>query len=197
VTTLPSATGRRSREDVIAAAGTLFAERGFHGTSMRDLGDALGLLGSSLYAHIGSKNELLEEIVSDGVERCLALAAGVAASDLAPMERMEALVVGHVRLVTEHLATWTTFVNEYRFLPAEQRARIVELRDRYQGEFRAVLEDGMARGVFRAGLDTHLVATYVLSLLNAVPGWYRPEGSLGADELGKSIFDLVSGGLRP
>ena len=57
---------RNSRSDVVAAAGRLFAERGYHGTSMRDLGRELGLLGSSLYAHVESKQDLLVEVVEEG-----------------------------------------------------------------------------------------------------------------------------------
>lgn len=188
---------RRRREDVVAAAGRLFAERGFHGTSMRDLGEEMGLLGSSLYAHIGSKNELLEEIVSDGVRQCLDLADRVAADAVEPADRLRALIIGHVELVVANLDTWTTFVNEYRFLPANQRDRVVELRDRYQGVFRSVLKDGAARGIFDEGLDEHLVATFVLSMLNAVAGWYRPRGGRSATEIGEGIFRLVMAGIAP
>ncbi len=50
---------RNTRSDVVDAAGRLFAQRGYHGTSMRDLGKELGLLGSSLYSHVDSKQDLL------------------------------------------------------------------------------------------------------------------------------------------
>ena len=55
---------RKSRTDVVAAARTLFARQGFHGTSMRDLGREVGLKGSSLYNHVGSKDELLVDVLS-------------------------------------------------------------------------------------------------------------------------------------
>ena len=186
---------RRNRGDVVRAAGRLFAEQGFHGTSMRTLGEELGLLGSSLYAHVGSKGELLEEIVSDGVHRCLALAASVADGGAGPTDQLRFLINGHVTLVVDHLDTWTTFVNEYRFLPEEQRARVVVLRDSYQAEFRRIIERGVAAGDFRAGLDVHLVATHILSILNAVARWYRVDGAKTASEVAISIFELVIGGI--
>ena len=187
--------GRRNRSDVVSAAGRLFAERGFHGTSMRDLGDRLGLLGSSLYAHIGSKNELLEEIVSDGVRQCLGLAEDVLALDDPPADKLRRLIVGHVELVAANLDRWTTFVNEYRFLPDGQRERVVELRDRYQGAYRTVLKEGMADGSLRESIDEHLVATYILSLLNSVCDWYRPDGGRRPAEIGAGIADLVLEGI--
>ena len=59
-------TTRNSRGDVVSAAGRLFAERGYQATSMRDLGKELGMLGSSLYAHVESKQDLLVEVVEEG-----------------------------------------------------------------------------------------------------------------------------------
>ena len=56
---------RKNRSDVVAAARVLFAEQGFHGTSMRDLGKELGLMGSSLYSHVVSKDELLVDVVRE------------------------------------------------------------------------------------------------------------------------------------
>ena len=57
---------RLSRDDIVAGAGRRFALYGYHGTSMRDLGDDLGILGSSIYAHIGGKQELLVAVVERG-----------------------------------------------------------------------------------------------------------------------------------
>ena len=73
---------RRSREDVVAAAGRLFAERGYHGTSMRDLGEELGLLGSSLYSHVGGKEELLVEVIRRGAATFQALVDEVLAGGI-------------------------------------------------------------------------------------------------------------------
>jgi AcrR family transcriptional regulator len=186
---------RRNRSDVILAAGRLFAQRGFHGTSMRDLGDTLGLHGSSLYAHIGSKTELLEEIVADGVRQCIDLADEVLATDDAASEKLRRLVTGHVRLVVENLDTWTTFVNEYRFLPEPERERVIGLRDRYQGAYRSVIKEGVAEGWVREDVDDRLAATLVLSLLNAVSGWYRLDGDRSPDQLAHSVYELVIGGI--
>lgn len=186
---------RRNRRDVILAAGRLFAQRGFHGTSMRDLGDALGLHGSSLYAHVGSKTELLEEIVADGVRQCIDLSDEVLAGDDLASEKLRRLVTGHVRLVVANLDTWTTFVNEYRFLPEPERERVIGLRDRYQGAYRAVIKEGAAEGWVREDVDDRLAATLVLSLLNAVSGWYRPDGERSPEQLAQSVYELVIGGI--
>jgi AcrR family transcriptional regulator len=188
---------RRNRDDVVRVAGRLFAERGFHGTSMRDLGDELGLQGSSLYAHIGSKHELLVEIIEDGARLFQALADGVAASGATPRERLHRLVLGHVRIVTANADRAATLLNEGRHLPEADRARVVAMRDRYQDVYRAVLAEGVARGDFRADLDVHVSATFVLSLLNAIDRWYDPSGPRQPEELADLLFDFVVRGLGP
>jgi AcrR family transcriptional regulator len=194
-TTAAARAPRRSRSDVVQTAGRLFAERGFHGTSMRDLGEELGLLGSSLYAHIGSKAELLVEIVDEGARLFQGLADEVAASGAGPEQKLRALIVGHVGILADNLDRAGTYLNEARHLPEEPRAAIVAMRDRYQQAFRAVLDEGVAAGAFRAGLDTGHATTFVLSLLNAIDRWYRPDGADSPAAVAGHLTDFVLEGI--
>lgn len=159
---------QHSKEDVVQAAGRLFAARGFHGTSMRDLGDELGLLGSSLYSHIGGKNELLIEVIRRGGSMFQDLADEVLATEIAPAEQLRLLIRGHVQIVVDHLDEARTFLNEARFLPLEERTVILEMRDRYEQTYRRVVERGLAAGDFSADRDPALMAILILSLLNAL-----------------------------
>lgn len=176
-------TTRNSRDDVVRAAGRLFADRGYHGTSMRDLGKELGLLGSSLYSHVSSKQDLLVEVVEEGArlfeesaERALAVAGK--ASD-----RLDALIAGHVDVVIENIDVARTFLNEARVLDAAHRSRIVHARDHYEEAFRGVIRDGKRDGSFSADVDPKTASIFILSILNAVERWYRPDGPLDRDAL--------------
>ena len=190
-TTVAPGARRRNRNDVVHAAGRLFAERGFHGTSMRDLGEAMGLLGSSLYAHIGSKNELLVEVIASGAERFSALAERVGSSGAAPGERLAQLVAGHVRILTDNADHAATFLNEARHLEPEQRARVLAWRDGYEAAYRATLAEGVATGAFRSDLDPARTATFVLSLLNGVQRWYRPDGTDTPDAIAAQLHQFI------
>ncbi|MGH8947430.1 MAG: TetR/AcrR family transcriptional regulator, partial [Acidimicrobiia bacterium] len=95
-------TTRNSRGDVVAAAGRLFAERGYHGTSMRDLGRELGLLGSSLYAHVESKQDLLVEVVEEGARLFQDSAEEAVAAGGSAAGRLRGLVAGHVGVVLDN-----------------------------------------------------------------------------------------------
>lgn len=189
-------TPRHSREDVVRAAGRLFAQRGYHGTSMRDLGRELGLHGSSLYSHIRSKEDLLVEVVESGAARFQASAEAALAQDGDAVERLRALVAGHIDVVLDDLDEARTFLNEARALEDAGRRKVLAARDRYEEAFRTVLRQGAADGSFRPDLDPKLGAIFVLSVLNAVERWYRPDGRLDRPALVDEMVRFAVRGLR-
>ena len=188
-------TTRNSRDDVVRAAGRLFAERGYHGTSMRDLGKELGMLGSSLYSHVSSKQDLLVEVVEEGARLFEPSAAQALAAGGSPAERLDALVAGHVEVVVDNIEVARTFLNEARMLDSRHRRRVLAARDHYEAVFRGVVLAGVGDGTFRAGFDEKMAAIYILSVLNAVERWYDPAGELDRDALVESLCSFVSAAL--
>jgi AcrR family transcriptional regulator len=188
-------TTRNSRADVVAAAGRLFAERGYHGTSMRDLGRELGLLGSSLYSHVESKQDLLVEVVEEGArlfDQSAETALQVAGT---PEDRLSALIAGHIDVVLDNPDVVRTFLNEARMLDDSHRSRVIAARDRYEQAFRDVLADGAADGSFRRDLDPKLAAIFLLSVLNAIERWYRLDGPLDRRELADAVLASAVSGI--
>jgi TetR/AcrR family transcriptional regulator, cholesterol catabolism regulator len=188
-------TTRNSRADVVAAAGRLFAERGYHGTSMRDLGQELGLLGSSLYAHVESKQDLLVEVVEEGARLFQDSADRALAAGGTAFERLRGLVAGHIDVVLDNEDVVRTFLNEARVLDEEHRARVIAARDAYEADFRAVIAEGAADGTFRPGTDPKMASILILSILNAVERWYRPDGELDRDGLVDAIVTTATTGI--
>ncbi len=186
---------RNTRSDVIDAAGRLFAERGYHGTSMRDLGKELGLLGSSLYSHVDSKQDLLVEVVEEGARLFEASAEQAKATPGNTRDRLAALVAGHVGVVLDNVNVARTFLNEARMLDTEHRERIVQARDHYEGVFRSVLAEGVGDGSFRSDIDPKTASIYILSVLNALERWYDPAGPLDRDDLTEELQTFVINGI--
>lgn len=186
---------RRSRDDVVAAAGRLFAERGYHGTSMRDLGAELGLLGSSLYSHVAGKQELLVEVIERGAELFQNAATVAAAVDGDASQRLRSFIAGHVAVVLDHIDETRTFLNEARALDPPYRRRIVAARDAYETQLRALLADGASTQVFRPDLDIKLAGIYVLSILNAIDRWYTETGAVSRSQLVDDIHAFVMAGI--
>lgn len=183
---------RNSRADVVAAAGRLFARRGYHGTSMRDLGTELGLLGSSLYSHITSKEDLLVEVVEKGAALFEAAAAKAEAAGGSGADRLRSLIGGHVEVVVDHLDEVRTYLNEARFLDGSQRRRVVDARDAYEARFRAAIAAGLADGSLDWKVDPKLGGIFVLSILNALERWYDPAGPLDPEALVERIWAFIA-----
>lgn len=186
---------RLNRDDIVSGAGRRFATHGYHGTSMRDLGDDLGIHGSSLYSHVGGKQELLVAVVERGAAFFEQAAADALEMHSAPRERMRGLISGHIDVLVEHRPEARTYLTEVDFLGDGERRRVNGMRDRYEDAFRATIADGVAQNVFRSDCDPRLAAIYVLSILNALDRWYDEEGRLTRDEVAEDIYQFVISGL--
>ncbi|MDQ3784775.1 MAG: TetR/AcrR family transcriptional regulator [Actinomycetota bacterium] len=183
------------RAELVEAATRLFSARGYHGTSMQHLGQALGLQRGSLYAHIGSKEDLLFDVVDGGAERFLRMARVAASSGGPAAVRLRKLMVGHVTTAAHHLDAATVFLNEWRYLSPTRQAQIQSKRDLYEGVVRGIISDGIASGEFRPGVDVAMAGRLVLSAGNWVYTWYRPDGALSAGAIGGELCDLILQGL--
>jgi len=186
---------RLNRDDIIAGAGRRFATHGYHGTSMRDLGEDLGILGSSIYSHVGGKQELLVAVVERGAGFFDEAAREAMATDAPPQDMMYGLIAGHVGVLLDHRPEARTYLTEVDFLdPVEQR-RVNSIRNRYEEAFRSTISSGVEAGVFRVDRDPRLAAIYILSILNAMDRWYDEHGRLGRDEIVDDIYRFVSAAL--
>jgi len=174
------------------AAGRLFSERGYHATSVREIARQLDLQGGSLYAHIVSKEEILFQIVERAAERFERVARTL--PEGRPREKVCAFVQGHLRVIVEELPYATVFFHEWKFLSEPYKTRIRELRDRYEGALRALIEEGVRQGDFRVE-DPDLATKFVLGALNWTYQWYSPSGRLGPEALGRGFCSFVLGAL--
>ncbi|CAN5528114.1 TetR/AcrR family transcriptional regulator [soil metagenome] len=186
----------RRRDELVSAAARLFSERGYHGTSMQDLGDALGLLRGSLYAHIGSKQDLLFDVVDQGARRFLQRGEH-AVHQVAPSpQRLRDFLVGHVEVAIEQLDAGRVFLNEWRYLDDSLQEDIKTKRDAYEEMVRGILRDGVAAGELRADLDVSLTARLVLSCGNWIYSWYRLDGEMSPSAVGEAFANMIIGGLH-
>lgn len=188
-------TTRNSRADVVTAAGRLFAERGYHGTSMRDLGKELGLLGSSLYSHVESKQDLLVEVVEEGARLFGASADAALAQGGSADEVLVRLIDGHVDVVLDNRDVARTFLNEANMLDDSHRRRVLDARDHYEETFRDALRAGVADGSFRNDVDPKTDAIFILSVLNAIERWFDPGGSMSVAKLKAELGRFVGTAL--
>src|SRR6476469_10484056 len=150
------------RTELTRAAARLFAEKGYHGTSIGDLAEAMGVQKGSLYAHIDSKADLLWEVAREGAEAFHAALDSVP-DDGPVVERIRAALRAHLHVVAEQLDIATVFVREWRYLEGERRALFLAERRRYEERFRALFREGVEQSELRTDLDVSVAALVFLS----------------------------------
>jgi AcrR family transcriptional regulator len=184
-------TGARRRE-IDEVASELFRANGYSATSIRDIAKALDIQGASLYAHVASKEDLLWAIVDRAANDFEAGADRATADTMISdaEERLAALVEAHVEVVTADPERSSVFVTEWRHLSEPRRATISVRRDAYEARFRDAIRDGIAVGSFRA-TDPAIAATFILTALNGIATWYRPDGRLGPDRIADHYVELA------
>jgi AcrR family transcriptional regulator len=181
------------RAELTRQAARLFAERGYHGTSIGDLAKALGVQKGSLYAHITSKQDLLYETMREGAQAFHA-ALDEIPDDLKVTERIRLALRAHLRVVAEQLDVATVFIREWRYLEGERAAEFLAERRRYEDRFRALFREGRELGALRTDLDDQAAVLLVLSAANWAYTWL-PAGA-DTDELADRFFATLVDGIR-
>ncbi|MGI5500352.1 TetR/AcrR family transcriptional regulator [Lentzea sp. CA-135723] len=165
-------TGTRGR--VLHAALGLFAARGFHGTSIREIGAAAGINSATLYGYYSSKEQVLAELVlighSELHRRLLAAVADVPG----PSERLAALVRTHVLAHTDFSLLSVVTGSELHVLSAELAAPSLALRAASERLLLDVLADGVADGSFDVP-DVRLAARAIGGMGQRVGNWFAPD----------------------
>ncbi len=181
------------KDELTREAARLFAERGFHGTSMDALAQALGVQKGSLYSLTGSKQQLLFATMSAGAQAFHA-ALDAVPEDEPALERMRAALRGHLRVVSEQLDVATVFTREWRYLEGEYRDEIVGERRRYEERWRALFGEGVESGDLRIDLDSGAATLLVLSAANWAYTWLEP--GRDTDELADRFYEIFLEGIR-
>jgi AcrR family transcriptional regulator len=181
------------REELTRQAARLFAEKGYHGTSIGDLAEAMGVQKGSLYAHIESKAGLLWDVAREGAAAFHA-ALDAVPDELPASEKIRRALRAHLRVVAEQLDVATVFIREWRYLEGERLDEFVAERRRYEERFRALFREGRELGELRTDLDDATATLLVLSAANWAYTWLRPGAE--TDELADRFHNLVLDGVR-
>lgn len=185
----------RSRADetrarLLEAAVTAFAERGFHGSTTRDVTSIAGLSTAAIYVHHRSKEELLYQISRTGHENTLELIRAAITSSDDPAEQLVALMrdfaIHHARAHT--VARVINY--ELAALSPEHQREIKDLRHTIDAEVRALIEHGVTTGAFD-NPNPHMATVALLSLGIDIARWYRDDGAWTPEALGDYYVDLA------
>lgn len=182
-----------TRRKIIEAATELFAEKGFHGTGVAEIGQRADVQRGALYYHIKSKEELLWEVLRDYVIALLVGAEEIAASESDPPAQLRALIGNHVTLIVRYQREVMIQLRDGGALTGDRAAELQELRDQVQRCWQDVLDDGCAAGAFNSA--DHVVTNSLLGMVNMVCFWYRPSGDRTPEEIAEMLSNMTLDGL--
>ncbi len=168
--------------DIQDAAATLFAERGYIATSVRDIGERVGLLGGSLYHHIKSKEALYTEIHDTALQSAADHILEAVAHHSDPWARLEAACIAMLEIELDPQSITMPLMNDFRSVPPEVQRRLVPKRDEFEQVFVRLIADLP----LDPRLDRSIYRILLLTLLNNVNIWYR-EGPLSPADVGRQI----------
>ncbi|MGW0247168.1 TetR/AcrR family transcriptional regulator [Nocardia goodfellowii] len=175
-----------TRERIVEAAVELFADKGFHGTGVAEIGERANVQRGALYYHIGSKEELLWEILRDYIQLMRADAERIAASGHDPIAKLHKLIHSYTGLIIAHRREVAIQLRDVTALTGERAVQLQDLRDDVQDCWQRVIDDGYAAGLLRTA--DHVITNSLLGMLNMVTVWYRPDGNHSPGE----IADLLA-----
>lgn len=179
-----------TRGRILDAAVHAFAEKGFHGTTTRDITSACGLSSAGLYVHHKSKEELLYQISLKGHETTLQLVINSKAVSAEPTEQL-ALTMGAFAAHHAREPTKARVVNyELAALSPAHYTEIRAIRERISDEMRTIVDGGVAAGVFNTA-DSRMAAVALLSLGIDVARWYREGGAWTPEEVAEFYVGLA------
>lgn len=181
-------------ESLLAVAVKVFNERGYEATSMEELSRKLGITKSAIYYHVSSKDELLRLAVGRALDGLFAVADAALRIDGPAIDRLEYLVRGSIRVLTEQLP-FVTLLLRVRGNTKVERAALSRRRE-FDHLVTELVKQAEAEGDVRPDIDPAVTARLLFGTVNSLIEWYRPRGGLDNDELADAVCAITFNGLR-
>lgn len=192
----PAAEGDASqtRARIIEAATEIFADKGFHGAGVAEIGDRAGVQRGALYYHIKSKEELLWEVLRHYVTSVLESAEEITRHVDEPAVKLRRLIRDHVVLIIQYRRQVRIQFRDGSALTGNRADTLQDLRDRVQHIWQQTLDDGCAAGTFTS--SDHVITNSLLGMVNMAFLWYRPDGDRAPEEIADLLADFAFSGLE-
>ncbi len=179
------------RRAILDTAAAMFAEKGFVGTNLRDIADALGMSRPGLYYHFPSKEKLLEAIVEEltlSAERQLVKITEDKGGE--PDQALRLVVQATTLWLLDHQVFFRLLDRAESDLPPELKVSNEESKRKNLQYFVGIIERGIAGGKFRP-VDPHIAALAIAGMRNWAAWWYKADGRLTAQQIAEMIADMA------
>ena len=175
---------QHQKQLAIRSAASVFAEKGFHGASTKDIAERMGIKQGSLYYYFKSKEDALGEVCLYGIEDYVDRMKTIAAGEQPFEAKLMATITSHLGSYRERNEALKVHNDERLYLPEDKRAKLKELGSTYRQELEKIFEEGARVGALRDSVDCHFAAQAVIGMCN---GW----GDIIVRDPDLDLFDLI------
>ncbi|NOX69434.1 MAG: TetR/AcrR family transcriptional regulator [Gammaproteobacteria bacterium] len=186
---------QQQRAQAIRSAAAVFAEKGFHGASTKDIAERIGIKQGSLYYYFKSKEEALGEVCLYGIEDYVHRMASIAATNQPFEAKLLATVTSHLSSYRERNEALKVHNDERLYLPEGKRQKLHELGSRYRKSLQGIFQEGVANGDLRDSIDCHFAAQAVIGICNAWGDIIVREPDLDIFDVTQKCVDLLLNGF--
>jgi len=184
------------REEILALAAKIFADKGYASTTVREIADAAGILSGSLYHHFASKEAMLDEIMHGFLDHIVEQYRATVDAGGDPIDVLRALVREAFSSLGGNPAALAVMINEFNFLVQFPRfAYLREGAEETERLWTGVIEEGMRTGVFRSDIDARMIYRFMRDTIWISVRWYRPDGKYSPEEIADFYVAMLLDGL--
>jgi AcrR family transcriptional regulator len=187
------ANGTDRRIEILKSAAAAFRRRGYHGASVDEIASALDMTKGNLYYYFQNKEEILFACHDYSLDELLGLMDEVRAEPSRPDDKLRKLILAFIHMMLDELQATALTLDLQALSPALMK-RIIAKRDRFDHGLRAIIQQGIDDGLFRAG-DPKMIGFAIMGAVNWITKWFDPEGPMTSEEIGQRFADYLVGGL--
>ena len=184
-------------QTILKGAAEVFLREGFARARLEDVAVEVGINRASLYYYVGTKEELLVALIEQPAHMMTRHCREALESDLPADEKLRRALQAYIEDLASHREVFLLFSESQHLATIPEAHDIVTNADAYGKALLAIVEAGVASGVFREDLDPRLVTLGMLGMYNWIHRWYVPGGRNTLTEIGDAFAVMVISGLRP
>jgi AcrR family transcriptional regulator len=187
---------KASKKDLIVSrASAMFREKGFPATSMRDLAESVGIEAASLYNHIQSKSEILQEIVFRVANECNVHLESLEDNGMTNIKKIESLIRFHVQMMLNRFDDYTVMINEWIHLTEPYLTNFTTQRRNYVQRMESIIDDGVKNKEMKPVLPYVAMLT-ILSSVRGLEFWHRSGKRVTPQTIEENMVAHLISGLK-
>ena len=183
------------KREILAQSQSILKEKGYAATSVRDIAKVLEMEPASLYSHFKNKEDILKITCFEMADKFELAVKEVNDIYFNAAEKLRMAIKLHVEILTQNLDSAIIFIRDWRNLTGDTLEQFVSKRNLYEEGFKEIVQTGIDEGVFKE-TDKKFATLTILSSVNWIVEWYKPNGTLSAEQIADKLSNFILSGLE-